>query len=101
MHDIQSVGHTWLHTDKTLQVQTVACALLHQWGDKKTLPMPFRSFQSSLILGELLTGGAERFTLCVVASTLMVFKAGNPQVVIQTVIRISSAFLGFFFARRF
>lgn len=100
MHDIQSVGHTWLLTDKTLQVQTVACALLHQWGDKKTLPMPFRSFHCSLISGELLTGGVERFTLCVVASTLMEFKAGNPRVVIQIVIRIPAAFF-WLFARRF
>lgn len=54
--------------------------------------MPFRSFHCSLISGELLTGGVERFTLCVVASTLMAFKAGNPQVVIQIVIRIPAAF---------
>lgn len=35
MHDIQSVGHTWLLSDKTLQVQTVARALLRQWGTRR------------------------------------------------------------------
>lgn len=49
---------------KHFQVQTVARALLRRWGDKKTLPMPFKSFQCSPILGELLTG-AERDLLFV------------------------------------
>lgn len=67
MHDIQSVGHTWLLPDKTLSSSNSRSCIVVSVGDKETLPMPFRSFQCSLILGELLTRGV---ALCVCARTL-------------------------------
>lgn len=56
MHDIQSGGHTWLLSDKTLSSSNSCSSIVAAVGDKKTLPMPFKSFQCSPILGELLTG---------------------------------------------
>lgn len=55
MHDIQSVGHTWLHSDKTLSSSNSCSRIVTLVGDKKTLPMAFKSFQCFPILGELLT----------------------------------------------
>lgn len=70
MHDIQSVGHTWLLSDKTLSSSNSCSCIVASVGDKKTLPMPFKSFQSSPILGELLTGVRER-------NLLFVFRLGH------------------------
>lgn len=70
MHDIQSGGHTWLPADKTLSSSNSCSCIVAFMGDKKTLPMAFKSFQCSPILGELLTGGRERFALCVQARAL-------------------------------
>ncbi len=69
MHDLQSVGHTWLLSDKTLSSSNSCSCIVMSVGDKKTLPMPFKSFQCSPILGELLTG-AER-------DLLFVFRLGH------------------------
>lgn len=73
MHDIQSEGHTWLLADKTLSSSNSCSCIVASVGDKKTLPMLFKSFQCSPILGELLTEGRERFALCVRARTLTPF----------------------------
>lgn len=45
MRDMQSVRHTWLLPDKTLSSSNTHRSLLLRLGDKKTLPLAFRSFQ--------------------------------------------------------
>lgn len=70
MHDIQSVGHTWLHSDKTLSSSNSCSCIVTLVGDKKTLPMAFKSFQCFPILGELLTR-AERDLLFVFRALIL------------------------------
>lgn len=65
MHDMQSGGHTWLLADKTLSSSNSCSRIVVSMGDKKTLPMAFKSFQCPPILGELFDRGQREIcSLC-------------------------------------
>lgn len=81
MHDIQSVGHTWLLSDKTLQVQTVARALLHRWGTRRH----FRCLSVLPNIGWAFDRGRERFALCVRPRTHDSILSGNLRVYTRSV----------------
>lgn len=92
MHDIQSVGHTWLLSHKTLQVQTVARALLHRWGTRRH----FRCLSVLPNIGWAFDRGRERFALCVRPRTHDSILSGNPRVYVRSLLFF---FLNFILAR--
>lgn len=64
MHDIQSVGHTWLRAHKTLQVQTVARALLRRWGTRRHFRWHSNPFSASQYWASLRQGQGQLGSLC-------------------------------------